>query len=146
MEKIARFRGDVGDVSRPYRHRQQHDVHGREAGNCETSRKSTCFSGLFLFGTQRHKGMAVVAAFFQRFENLRGFHRTVGPGHVQPAIGEIEPRFGHTRKTFNRIFDTADARATGDAIDRKLHAERAVAGGLGVKREVKCFSHSKISC
>ena len=67
--------------------------------------------------------------------------RAVGPGHVQTAIGEIEPRLGHARQALHRAFDARDAGAAGDALDRQIHAERAVAGRLGKEREVERFAH-----
>ena len=60
---------------------------------------------------------------------------------MQPAIGEIEPRLGDAGQLFHRAFDARDAGAAGDALDREIHAERAVAGGLGVVREVERFAH-----
>ena len=50
MEEIARLRRDIGRITRPHRHRQQHDVHGGKAGNRKTAREAARLGGLFLFG------------------------------------------------------------------------------------------------
>ncbi len=64
---------------------------------------------------------------------------------MQPAIGEIEPRLGHARQAPHRAFDAPDAAAAGDALDRQIHAERAVGTRLGIEREVERLSHFKFS-
>ncbi len=141
MEEIARLRRDVGDVARPHRHRQQHDVHGGEAGDRQATQQAAHLGRLLLLGTQRGEWIAVIADALQRLQDLRRHDRAVGPGHMQPAIGEIQPRFGHARQVPHRAFDTRDAGATGDTFDRQFHAERAVAGRLGIEREIERLSH-----
>ena len=137
VEEVARLRGDIGDITRPHRHRQQHDVHGGKTGNRQAARQPARLGGLLLLGAQRHERMPVIAAVFQRLQDLRGLHRAVGPGHVQPAIGVVKPSLGDARQTLHCVFNARNAGAAGDTVDRQLDGECAVSGRLCVKREVQ---------
>ena len=83
----------------------------------------------------------MIAGILQRLQDLRRRDGAVGPIHVQTPIGEIEPRLGHPRQAFHRAFDASDAGAAGNAFDREIHAERAVAGRPGKEREIEGFAH-----
>ena len=141
MEEITRFRGDVGDISRPDGHRQQHDIHGGKAGYRKAPRQLSCGRRFFLFGAQRHEWMAVITAVLEDTQNLRRTGDAVRPRHLKAAICEIQPRFRHSGQAFHRILDPPYAAAAGNAFDRQLHAQRAVPGWLGIMRKVESFTH-----
>ena len=141
VEEVSCFRRDIGDIARPYRHRQQHDVHGGKTRNRQAARQPARLGSLCLLGALRHEWMSMIAAVFQRLQDLRGLRRAIGPGHVQPAIGVVEAGLGDARQALHRAFNARNAGAAGDPVDRKLHIERAVSGGLCVEREVERFSH-----
>ena len=136
MKEVARLRRDVGDVARPHRDRQQHDVHAGKAGDAEAERQAARFRGFFLLGAQRQEGVALIALRLERAQDLGRGERAFGPGHVQTAVGEVEPRLGDAGQMPHRAFDARDAGAAGDAFDREIDAERAGAFWLGVEREV----------
>ena len=61
VKQIARLRRHVGDVARPHRDRQQHDVHRRKAGDRETFQQPLGLAAVVGFGALGRERMGVIA-------------------------------------------------------------------------------------
>ena len=120
MEEIARLRRDVGDIARPHRDRQQHDVHRGKARDARDSISRRFASALRRLGPFGRERMAVIADVFQRLEDLAPARSAVVPGDVSRRLVKLS-RASTTPAAFDRAFDLADAAAAGDALDRQRH-------------------------
>ena len=70
VEEIARLRRHVGDVAGPHRHRQQHDVHGGEAGDREALQQPFGLRGSRRLRRVRLERMGAIADRVERLDDL----------------------------------------------------------------------------
>ena len=139
VKQVTRFGRYVGEVAGPDRDREQHYVHRRKAGDGEVPQQTLCFLRFVLFAVPLAERMGAIAHAGERFDRLRGIEARIGPGNRQAPIGEIQSRIIDPAQLLQRFLDPPDTAAAIDALDRKLHAGRAIAVTMGERRQVGGF-------
>ena len=140
MEEVARLRRDVGDVAGPHRHRQQHDVHGGKAGDREAAREPARLGAPppARRATARTGGRDSRCASSAR-ESARARARRRAQSTCSRRLVKLSRASVTPGSFFTALSILRDAGATGHALDRQIHAERAVGGALGVRAKDRAF-------
>src|SRR5262245_39283934 len=141
MKKVSRLQRDVGGVAGPDRHRQQHDVHGRESRDCETPHQILSLTRVLGLRRARHKWMCRIAHVLERSDDLLRHPLARSPRGREPPVGEIDARIEHPGKTLDRCLDAPNATPAGDTLDRDLHLERAIRAAAREQRKVCGVRH-----
>ena len=137
VEEVARGRRDVGGVARPYRHRQQHDVHCGEAGDGERADIALHLAGGVGFRRAHLVGPGRVAELVQPAEHGRGVDRPVLPVEADAPHGVIDAHAVEAGQVGEPLLDGGDAGGAVDAVDRQVEMAGAVRARLHVAADIE---------
>ena len=136
MKEIACLRRHVRGIARPYRHRQQHDVHRRKARNCEAFQQPLRARLFFEFDAPLLERIGAVARARQRRNETASIDLFGHPDEPQTLRREIEPRGQHARASLHRALDVIEAGRAIDIGHRQIHRHRTVGGRADIEREI----------
>ena len=136
MEEVAGLRRDVGRVARPHRYRQEHDVHGGEAGDGERADELLHLAfGRRLDGS-RLIGPGGIAEGVELVDEGGGLDRALADVDADSVQRVIDARARHARQRRQPRLDGADAAGAVDALDGEVEMGDAVAERGNVVAEV----------
>ena len=137
MKQITGCPAHALKISRPDRHRQQHDVAGGKTGDSQTTQQFLVarLGGLFKGG--RVKWNNPVAHLKNRTQQAIDIFNLARPRQAQPACGHIDPCRHDGSISLQKGFNQPDAGGTMNAIHHQMQVMRAVGIRAGKVGEIE---------
>ena len=132
-------------IARPYRHRQQHDVHHGEGGDAKRAQQAPLLIRLHAASGLRREGPGGKTQFIEPLHNEAGLHGALVPFHRDALAGEIDARAANAALGLQPLFDGRHATTAMDALDHQIHGRYAARGVTHENREILLDAHGRLS-
>ena len=126
MEEIAGLRRDVASIAGPDSDREQHDVHGREAGYRKAAQKMARLAGGEVFRLVRRERIGAIADPREIFDHACRLEPAVLPFDGEAVRRVVDAGSRETRQFLQNAFDFADTSGASDPVDDKVDCRYSV--------------------